>query len=57
MTLPDIMAARWRPAVGGGVSGSSEDSDLECEWVERWVGVLVFVFEKKDSFLLPPTPT
>ena len=33
-----IMAARWRPVGGaGGVSGSSEDSDLEDEWVERWV--------------------
>ena len=32
------MAARWRPVGGaGGVSGSSEDSDLEDEWVERWV--------------------
>ena len=33
-----IMAARWRAVGGaGGVSGSSEDSDLEDEWVERWV--------------------
>ena len=45
-----MMAARWRPG-GGGVSGSSEDSDLECEWVERWV----LVFAKKVSFLLLPT--
>ena len=32
------MASRWRTVGGGGgVSGSSEDSDLEDEWVERWV--------------------
>ena len=31
-----IMASRWRTVGGGGgVSGSSEDSDLEDEWVER----------------------
>ena len=35
------------------MSGSSEDSDLENEWVERWV--IVFTFTKKfpSSFLLP----
>ena len=32
-----IMASRWTVGGVGGVSGSSEDSDLEDEWVERWV--------------------
>ena len=48
-----IMASRWTVGGVGGVSGSSEDSDLEDEWVERWV---INIYHKKFPFsCLTPT--
>ena len=39
--------------MGGGVSGSSEDSDLEDEWVERWVINISIISFLSPSCLLP----